>query len=51
LATQHLSIRGRQLGDRAGIIGAAVMVAEHTLDPAAVDRTIAGSGAQEFAAS
>ncbi|MET9445306.1 ROK family protein [Streptomyces sp. NPDC006610] len=51
LATQHLSIRGRRLGDRAGIIGAAVMVAEHTLDPAAVDRTIAGSGAQEFAAS
>ncbi|MFB7513489.1 ROK family protein [Streptomyces sp. NPDC056144] len=44
LATQHLAIRGRELGDRAGVIGASVMVIEHILSPAAVDRAIAGSG-------
>ncbi|WP_405851926.1 ROK family protein [Streptomyces sp. NBC_00090] len=47
LATQHLSIRGRQLDDRAGVIGAAVMVIEHTLSPAAVDRAIATSDLRE----
>ncbi|WP_323181806.1 ROK family protein [Streptomyces sp. NBC_00424] len=41
LATQHLSIRGRGLDDRAGVIGAAVMVIEHTLSPEAVDQAIA----------
>ncbi|MCG5214313.1 ROK family protein [Streptosporangium soli] len=41
LATQHLSIRASDLGDRAGVIGAAVMVIEHVLAPDAVDRTIA----------
>ncbi|MFE2726151.1 ROK family protein [Kitasatospora sp. NPDC059327] len=40
LATQHLSIRGGALGDRAGVIGAAVMVVEDVLSPAAVDRAI-----------
>jgi hypothetical protein len=29
------------LGDRAGIVGAAVMVIEHVLSPAAVDAAIA----------
>ncbi|MEU6974179.1 ROK family protein [Kitasatospora aureofaciens] len=40
LATQHLTIRGRQLGDRAGVIGASVMVIEHVLSPTAVDRSV-----------
>ncbi|GAA0920866.1 ROK family protein [Nonomuraea longicatena] len=31
LATQHLRIQGSELGDRAGVIGAAVMVVEHAL--------------------
>ena len=30
-----------QLGDRAGVIGAAIMVIEHVLSPAAVDRSLA----------
>ncbi|MHA4772970.1 ROK family protein [Streptomyces sp. MSC1_001] len=37
LATQHLTIRASGLGDRAGVIGASVMVIEHVLDPVAVD--------------
>ncbi|MFJ5835150.1 ROK family protein [Streptomyces sp. NPDC093089] len=41
LATQHLAIRRGELGDRAGAIGAAAMVIEHTLSPVAVDRAIA----------
>ncbi|MFJ7243431.1 ROK family protein [Kitasatospora sp. NPDC098652] len=41
LATQHLAIRGRELGDRAGVIGASVMVIEHVLSPTAVDRAVA----------
>jgi predicted NBD/HSP70 family sugar kinase len=40
LATQHLSIRASELGDRAGVIGAAVMVIENVLSPEAVDRAI-----------
>ncbi|WP_245657339.1 ROK family protein [Herbidospora mongoliensis] len=40
LATQHLSIRATELGDRAGIIGAAVMVIEHVLSPEAVDLVV-----------
>ncbi|MEU9671400.1 ROK family protein [Streptomyces bobili] len=51
LATQHLSIQGRQLDDRAGVIGAAVMVIEHTLSPEAVDRAIAASDPQEPASA
>jgi predicted NBD/HSP70 family sugar kinase len=42
LATQHLSIRASRLGDRAGVIGAAVMVIEHVLAPDTVDQTMAG---------
>lgn len=42
LATQRLTIRVRQLGDRAGVIGASVMVIEHVLSPNAVDRAVAG---------
>ncbi|GAA1697670.1 ROK family protein [Nonomuraea maheshkhaliensis] len=42
LATQHLAIRASELGDRAGIVGAAVMVAEHVLAPSTIDRQIAG---------
>ncbi|GAA4837444.1 ROK family transcriptional regulator [Kitasatospora terrestris] len=45
LATQHLAIRTRELGDRAGVIGASVMVIEHVLSPAAVDLAVAGTGA------
>jgi predicted NBD/HSP70 family sugar kinase len=41
LATQHLSIRASELGDRAGVIGAAVMVVEHVLAPDTIDRTVA----------
>jgi len=41
LATQHLGIRVSALGDRAGIVGAAVLVAEHVLAPAAIDRAVA----------
>jgi predicted NBD/HSP70 family sugar kinase len=40
LATQHLQIVRSRLGDRAGITGAAVMVIEHLLAPAAVDRQL-----------
>jgi hypothetical protein len=29
-----------RLGDRAGVIGAAIMVIEHILDPDAVDRVV-----------
>ncbi|MFE0256749.1 ROK family protein [Streptomyces sp. NPDC059010] len=43
LATQHLTVRVRQLGDRAGVIGASVMVLEHVLNPTAVDRSVAGA--------
>ncbi|MGW0803793.1 ROK family protein [Nonomuraea sp. NPDC002799] len=42
LATQHLGIRASELGDRAGVIGAAVMVVEHVLAPDAIDRAVAG---------
>ncbi|MEV6037239.1 ROK family transcriptional regulator [Nonomuraea sp. NPDC052116] len=38
LATQHLGIRSSRLGDRAGVVGAAVMVVEHVLAPDAVDQ-------------
>ncbi|MFB4271901.1 ROK family transcriptional regulator [Nonomuraea sp. GTA35] len=42
LATQHLGIKAGELGDRAGVVGAAVMVVEHVLAPDSIDR-IAGS--------
>jgi predicted NBD/HSP70 family sugar kinase len=40
LATQHLTVEASDLGDRAGVIGAAVMVIEHVLAPHAVDRAV-----------
>jgi predicted NBD/HSP70 family sugar kinase len=40
LATQHLTIRVSRLGDRAGVIGAAVMVVEHVLAPDTVDQAL-----------
>jgi glucokinase-like ROK family protein len=42
LATQHLTIRASELGDRAGVIGAAVMVIEYVLAPDTIDRTVTG---------
>lgn len=33
LATQHLSVLPSQLGDRAGVVGAATMVVDHVLSP------------------
>lgn len=42
LATRHLRILHSELDERAGIIGAAVMVIEHILAPAAVDRVLMG---------
>ncbi len=41
LATRHLRVVRSQLDDRAGVIGAAVMVIEHVLSPAAIDAAIA----------
>ncbi|MEV4172066.1 ROK family transcriptional regulator [Nonomuraea sp. NPDC049709] len=41
LATQHLGIRASELGDRAGVVGAGVMVVEHVLSPDAIDRIVA----------
>ena len=43
LATRHLRIVPSQLADRAGVIGAAVMMIEHVLSPAAIDAAIAAS--------
>ena len=40
LATRDLRIVPSQLGDRAGVTGAANMVIEHILSPAAVDRAL-----------
>jgi predicted NBD/HSP70 family sugar kinase len=42
MATRDLRMGCSQLGDRAGIIGAAIMVVEHVLAPDTVDRAIAG---------
>ena len=42
LATQHLAIVQTQAGDRAGVLGAAIMVTRHVLSPAAVDAHVAG---------
>ncbi|MBB2912037.1 putative NBD/HSP70 family sugar kinase [Streptosporangium becharense] len=41
LATQHLTIAASELGDRAGVVGAAVMVIEHVLAPGTVDESFA----------
>ena len=40
LATRHLRIVPSELADRAGVIGAAVMVIEHVLSPSAIDAAI-----------
>ena len=40
MATRDLRMGCSQLGDRAGVIGAAIMVIEHVLAPETVDRTI-----------
>ncbi len=40
LATRHLRIVPSELADRAGVIGAAVMMIEHVLAPSAVDAAI-----------
>jgi predicted NBD/HSP70 family sugar kinase len=40
LATQHLRIVPSGLGDRAGIIGAAIMVLEEVLSPTTIDREL-----------
>lgn len=41
LATQHLAIVQTQAGDRAAVLGAAIMVARHVLSPANVDAYVA----------
>jgi predicted NBD/HSP70 family sugar kinase len=40
LATRDLRIAGNGLGDRAGVVGAAIMAIDHVLAPDAVDRVI-----------
>src|SRR3954447_22643493 len=42
MATRDLRMGCSQLGDRAGVIGAAIMVVEHVLAPETVDRVIHG---------
>lgn len=42
LATEELRVVPSGLGDRAGVIGAAIMVIEHVLAPDAIDRAIRG---------
>ena len=42
MATRDLKLGCSQLGDRAGVIGAAIMVIEHVLSPDTVDRAIQG---------
>ena len=44
LATRSIRIARSTLDDRAGVIGAAVMVIEAVLDPDAVDQAIAAAG-------
>ena len=40
LATGDLRIVASRLGDRAGVVGAAIMVIEHVLAPDVIDRAI-----------
>ena len=47
LATRHLRIVRSRLADRAGVIGAAVMVIERVLSPAAIDAAIAAAPPRE----
>jgi predicted NBD/HSP70 family sugar kinase len=43
LGTRSLRIVPSTLGDRAGVIGAAIMAIEHALEPDSVDRMLAGT--------
>lgn len=43
LATQHLGIVQSEAGDRAGVLGAAIMVTQHVLAPEYVDLLTAGA--------
>jgi predicted NBD/HSP70 family sugar kinase len=45
LATQDLTVVPSRLGDRAGVIGAAIMVIEHLLAPEVIDRALQGGAA------
>jgi len=45
LATRDLTIANSRLGDRAGVVGAAIMVIDHILAPDAVDRALQGDAA------
>ncbi|WP_194763623.1 ROK family transcriptional regulator [Microbacterium sp. UFMG61] len=45
LATQHLAIVQSQAGDRAAVLGAAIMVARDVLSPASIDRRLAAPSA------
>ena len=42
MATRDLRLGHSQLGDRAGVVGAAIMVVEHVLDPAVIHRGAPG---------
>ena len=44
LGTRSLRITRSTLDDRAGVVGAAVMLLEHVFSPAAVDASLAGDG-------
>lgn len=44
LATHGLEIRPSKLGDHAGVVGAAMMILDRILDPAAVDAALERSG-------
>ncbi|MGI9606834.1 MAG: ROK family protein [Acidimicrobiales bacterium] len=44
LATNGLVIASSNMGDRAGVVGAAAMVIEHVLDPASIDATLIAEG-------
>ena len=45
LATQHLAIVQSQGGERAAVLGAAIMVAREVLSPSSIDRRLALSAA------
>jgi predicted NBD/HSP70 family sugar kinase len=43
LATRDLTIANSRLGDRAGVVGAAIMAVDHLLEPDTVDRVVQGA--------
>ena len=51
LATGSLRIVPSKLGDRAGMIGAAVLVIEHVLAPEVIDHAIESGGAASAASA